>query len=54
MTGNEKTERKQLGKRGFHLHGLGLKKFAQNLIGGIREFSTVEKSFCDDIFPPIN
>ena len=37
MIGNENIEKKQLGKRGFHLNGLGLKKFAQNLMAGIRE-----------------
>ena len=38
MIGNENIEKKQLGKRGFHLNGFGLNKFAQNLIAGIREF----------------
>ena len=37
MIGNENIERKQLRKRGLHLNGFGLKKFAQNLIAGIRE-----------------
>ena len=37
MIGNENIEKKQLGKRGFHLNGFGLNKFAQNLIAGIRE-----------------
>ena len=37
MMGNEIIEKKQLGKRGLHLNGFGLKKFAQNLIAGIRE-----------------
>ena len=35
--GNENIEKKQLGKRGFHLNGFVFKKFAQNLIAGIRE-----------------
>ena len=30
MIGNKNIEKKQLGKRGFHLSGFGLKKFAQN------------------------
>ena len=37
MIGNENIEKKQLRKRGLHLSGFGLKKFAQNLIAGIRE-----------------
>ena len=37
MIGNENIEKKQLGKRGFHLNGFGLKKFAQNFIAGILE-----------------
>ena len=37
MIGNENIEKKQLGKRGFHLNGFGLKKIAENLIAGIRE-----------------
>ena len=37
MTGNENIEKKQLAKRGLHLNGFGLKKFAPNLIVGIRE-----------------
>ena len=37
MIGNENIEKKQLGQRGLHLNGFGLKKFAQNLIAGIRE-----------------
>ena len=37
MIGNEYIEKKQLQKRGLHLNGFGLKKFAQNLIVGIRE-----------------
>ena len=37
MIGNENIEKKQLGKRDLHLNGFGLKKFAQNLIAGIRE-----------------
>ena len=37
MIGNENIEKKQLGKRGLHLNGFGLKKFTQNLIAGIRE-----------------
>ena len=37
MIGNENIEKKQLGKRGLHLNGFGLKKFVQNLIAGIRE-----------------
>ena len=37
MIGNENIEKKQLGKRGLHLNGFGLKKFAQNLIAGILE-----------------
>ena len=37
MIGNENIEKKQLRKRGLHLNGFGLKKFAQNLIAGIRE-----------------
>ena len=37
MIGNENIERKQLGKRGLNPNGFGLKKFAQNLIAGIRE-----------------
>ena len=49
MIGNENIEKKQLGKRGFHLNGFGLNKFAQNLIAGIREVWIVKKSFCDDI-----
>ena len=49
MIGNENIEKKQLGKRGFHLNGFYLKKFAQNLIAGIRELPIVKKSFCDDI-----
>ena len=40
---NENIEKKQLGKRGLHLNGFGLKKFTQNLIVGIRELWTVEK-----------
>ena len=36
MIGNENIEKKQLGKKGYHLNGFGLKKFAQNLIAGIR------------------
>ena len=28
IIGNENTEKKQLGKRGLHLNGFGLKKFA--------------------------
>ena len=47
--GNENIEKKQLGKRGFYLNGFVFKKFAQNLIAGIRELWIVEKSFCDDI-----
>ena len=35
--GNENIEKKQLGKRGFYLNGFIFKKFAQNLIAGIRE-----------------
>ena len=35
--GNENIEKKQLGKRGFYLNGFVFKKFAQNLIAGIRE-----------------
>ena len=37
MIGNENIEKKQLGKRRLHLNDFGLKKFAQNLIAGIRE-----------------
>ena len=37
MIGNENIEKKQLGKRGFHLNDFGLKKIAENLIAGIRE-----------------
>ena len=37
MIGKENVEKKQLGKRGLHLNGFGLKKFDQNLIAGIRE-----------------
>ena len=37
MTGNEHITRKNLGKKGLHLHQHGLKKFAINLIVGIRE-----------------
>ena len=37
MIGNENIEKKQLGKRGLNPNGFGLKKFAQNLIAGIRE-----------------
>ena len=37
MIGNENIEKKQFRKRGLHLNGFGLKKFAQNLIAGIRE-----------------
>ena len=48
--GNENIEKKQLGKRGFYLNGFVFKKFAQNLIAGIRELWIVEKSFCDDIW----
>ena len=47
MIGNENIEKKQLGKRGFHLNGLGLKKIAQNLTAGIRELSIVKNSFCN-------
>ena len=47
--GNENIEKKPFGKRGFYLNGFLLKKFAQNLIAGIRELWIVEKSFCDDI-----
>ena len=47
--GNENIEKKPFGKRGFYLNGFVLKKFAQNLIAGIRELWIVEKSFCDDI-----
>ena len=32
MIGNENIEKKQLGKRGLHLNGFALKKFAQYLI----------------------
>ena len=49
MTGSKNIEKKQLAKRGFHLNGFYLKKFAQNLIAGIRELPIVKKSFCDDI-----
>ena len=49
MIGKENVEKKQLGKRGFHLNGFGLKKFDQNLIAGIRELWIVKKSFCDGI-----
>ena len=35
MIGNKNIEKKQLGKRSFHLNGFGLKKFAQNLIADI-------------------
>ena len=35
MIGNENIKKKQLGERGLHLNGFGLKKFAQNLIAGI-------------------
>ena len=35
--GNENIEKKPFGKRGFYLNGFVLKKFAQNLIAGIRE-----------------
>ena len=49
IIGKENIEKKQLGKRGFHLNGFGLKKFDQNLIAGIRELWIVKKSFCDDI-----
>ena len=35
-------------RRFVHLSGFGLKKFAENLIAGIRELWIVEKSFCDD------
>ena len=38
MIGNENNEKKQLGIRGLHLNGFGLKKFAGNVIAGIREF----------------
>ena len=54
MIGNENIEKKQLGKRGLHLNGFGLKKFAQNLIAGILELWIVEKSFCDDILQKTN
>ena len=37
MIGNENIKKKQLGKKGFHLNGFGLKRFAENLIAGIRE-----------------
>ena len=37
MIGNENIEKKQLRKRGFHLNGFGLKRFAENSIAGIRE-----------------
>ena len=37
MIGNKNIEKKQLGKRGLHLNDYVLKKFAQNLIAGIRE-----------------
>ena len=37
IIGHENIEKKQLGKRGLHLNGFGLNKFAQNLIAGIRE-----------------
>ena len=47
MIGNENIEKKQLGKRSFHLNGLGLKKIAQNLTAGIRELSIVKNSFCN-------
>ena len=42
-------KKKQLGKRGFHLNGFGLKRFAENLIAGIRELWIVKKSVCEDI-----
>ena len=54
MIGNENIEKKQLGKRGLHFNGFRLKKFAQNLLAGIRELLTVEKSFCDDILQRTN
>ena len=37
MIGNENIKKKQLGKRGLHFNGFGLRKFVQNLIAGIRE-----------------
>ena len=48
MIGNKNIEKKQLGKRSFHLNGFGLKKFAQNLIADIWELWIVKKSFCDN------
>ena len=54
MIGNENIEKKQLGKRGLHLNGLRLKKFAQNLLAGIQKLLTVEKSFCDDMLQRTN
>ena len=54
MVGNENIEKKRLGKRRFHLNGFGLKKFAQNLIAGIRELWIIKKSFCDDISQKTN
>ena len=37
MIGNKNIAKKQLGKRGLHLNGFGLKTFAQNLIAAVRE-----------------
>ena len=54
MIGNGNIEKKQLGKRDFHLNGFGLKKFVQSLMAGIRELRIVEKSFCDDISQKTN
>ena len=54
MIGNESNEKKQLRKRGLHLNSFCLKKFAQNVIAGIRELWIVENSFCDDILQKAN
>ena len=54
MIGNVNIEKKQLGKRDFHLNGFGLKNFFQSLIAGIRELRIIEKSLCDDISQKTN
>ena len=54
MIGNENIEKKQLGKKRYHLNGFGLKKFAQNLIAGTRELWIVKKSSRDDVSQKTN
>ena len=54
IIGNEDVEKKQSGKRCLHRNGSGLKKFAQNLIAGIRKLLIIEKPFCYDILQKNN